>query len=200
MTLTGIILAGGASRRMGSPKALLPIGEETFLDRLIGALLPHCAPVIVVVGAHVDAIRRGAARATEVQFVANPDPERGQLSSLQCGLTAAPPDAEAVMFTPVDYPLVLPSTIAALARALDDASPHASVIVPVHDGKRGHPVCVRRELIAALLALPPEATARDVIRANEDRTLRIEVNDPGILRDIDDPEAYRALVGGAIRS
>ena len=88
--IAGIILAGGASRRMGTPKALLRFQNETFLDRLIGVFSPVCDPVIVVVGLHADQIRAGIERADDVRFAVNPDPERGMLSSLQCGLALLP--------------------------------------------------------------------------------------------------------------
>lgn len=191
MSVAGLILAAGASRRMGAPKALLEIDGAAFLDRLIAAFLPHCAPVVVVLGHHAEAIRGGAKRAAQVQFALNQDPERGQLSSLQCGLKAVPEDCAAVMFTPVDYPRIRPSTVGALAEALHRSGEEVTVIVPVHGGKRGHPVCVRRTLIREFLELPDGAMARDVIHRHGGNTLYVEVDDPGILHDIDDPETYR---------
>ena len=76
---------------MGSPKALLRFQDETFLDRLIRIFSPVCDPIIVVVGQHGDQIRSGIERGREVLFAENPDPERGMLSSLQCGLALVPP-------------------------------------------------------------------------------------------------------------
>jgi molybdenum cofactor cytidylyltransferase len=195
MRIGGVILAAGASRRMGSPKALLEIGGETFLDRLIGAFRPYCTPVVVVLGHHAEIIRSGAKRLREAEVVVNSLPERGQLSSLQCGLRALPPECDAVMFTPVDYPRVLSSTIGVLAQAMDaeigkDDEP-PSVFVPTHKGRHGHPVGARRELIAELLHLPEDATTREVIHRHGNRTRYIEVGDPGILCDIDDPETYK---------
>lgn len=194
MSITGLILAGGASRRMGSPKALLDLGGETFLDRLIRVFQPHCSKVIVVLGYHADVIRAGAQRASEVEIVLNPEPERGQLSSLKCGLAAVPEDASAVMFMPVDYPRVQPSTVASIASALERAGEDTAIIVPRHSGKNGHPVCIRRELLPRFLDLPDGAMARDTIHQNISRTLYLDVDDAGILRDIDDPESYRELL------
>ena len=87
MKTAAVILAGGASRRMGSPKALLPYAGETFVDRLIGVFQSVCDSVIVVLGHEADAIRSGVRR--KASFVFNPDHELGQLTSLQCGLRAA---------------------------------------------------------------------------------------------------------------
>ena len=179
---------------MGSPKALLDLDGETFLDRLIRIFQPHCARVIVVLGYHADVIRAGTRRASEVEFVLNPEPERGQLSSLKCGLAAVPENGSAVMFTPVDYPRVQPSTVDALAGALEQSGEETAIIVPRHLGKNGHPVCVRHGLLPTFLDLPDDAIARDTIHQNIHRTMYLDVDDAGILRDIDDPESYRELL------
>ena len=195
MSLAGIILAAGESRRMGSPKPLLEFEGETFLDRLILTLSAVCSPVIAVLGWESQAIRAGMRRADMARIVINPDHRRGQLSSLQCGLTEVPAGADGVIFTPVDHPAVLPSTVVRLARAFEERLPHSRVVVPRYQGQSGHPACVARELIDELLALPPEATARDVINRHRDQTVFVDVDDPGIVLDIDDPEAYRRLQG-----
>jgi molybdenum cofactor cytidylyltransferase len=67
------------------------------------------------------------------------------------------------------------------------------LVIPRHDGHRGHPVCARRELIAEFLALAPTAQAKEVVRRHTDRTLYLDMLDAGVLSDIDDPEAYRLL-------
>ena len=97
---------------MGFPKALLRYRDETFLDTLIGLFAPRCRPVIVVLGAHSDRIRERTVR--PATFVINPDYQRGQTSSMQCGLRAVPPDAGGVLFTLVDHPAVAPATLDAL--------------------------------------------------------------------------------------
>lgn len=193
MKIAGLILAAGASRRMGRLKPLVEYEGKTFLDRLIGLLRPHCDPVLVVVGEQADAVISGIARASEVAFVRNPQPERGQLSSLQCGLRQIPEDRAAVIFTPVDYPAVRPETVAALVKAFETSG--ALVVVPVCAGRHGHPVAIHRDLFGELLELPAEATARDVLRRHTARTRYVEVADEGVLRDIDDPEAYGRLLG-----
>ena len=193
MQLAGLILAAGESSRMGTPKALLAYAGETFLDRLILTLSQSCSPVIVVLGHDSERIRGGLSRAGEVSLVTNPDPTRGQLSSLQCGLAAVPAEAEGVIFTPVDYPAVLPSTVASIARRFGERQPHELLVVPRSQDKRGHPVSVARELIPEFLALTAEAQARDVIRRHLAQTAYVDVDDPGILEDVDDPESLRRL-------
>jgi molybdenum cofactor cytidylyltransferase len=190
--IAGIILSGGASRRMGTPKALLPFRNETFLDRLIRVLSAACDPIIVVVGEHGNQIRSGIQRGHEVLFAVNPDPERGMLSSLQCGLALVPPAAEAAMFLPVDHPNIEISTIETLAARFQ--ADRAPVTVPTHAGEHGHPVCIARQLIEELLALPPGAKASDVIHRHVPRTIYVEVADSAVITDVDDPSAYAELL------
>src|SRR5580700_1723614 len=178
LKVTGIILSGGASRRMGTPKALLRFQNETFLDRLIRVFSAVCDPIIVVVGVHSDKIRSGVARGSDVLFALNPDPERGMLSSLQCGLALVPPDAEAAMFLPVDHPHLELSTIQTLAARFH--ADRAPVTVPTYAGEHGHPVCIAHSLVAELLALPPEAKASDVIHRHVSKTLYVEIADPAV--------------------
>ena len=190
--IAGIILAAGASSRMGSPKALLDYRGQTFLNRLIRVLSGVCDPVIVVLGGHAESIR---ARTTgDVKLAINPNPERGQLSSLVTGLAEVPQDADGFLFLPVDCPAVEPETVADLIEVFARRETGVMLAIPRHDGRRGHPVCCAPELIPEFLALPPLAQARDVIRRHRDRTVYLETVDAGVLGDIDDPEAYRALV------
>jgi molybdenum cofactor cytidylyltransferase len=174
---------------MGSPKALLRYGEETFLDTLTGLFARYCAPVIVVLGAQAGEIRAAAVR--PAQFVVNPDYAFGMTTSLQCGLRAVPPDADGVLFTLVDHPAASPSVIEAL---LDPRS--APLLrVPRYGGKRGHPIWFARDLIPEFLALSPDAPARGVPARHVGRTEYLDLEDRGIVTDIDSPEDYRALTG-----
>ena len=188
--IAGIILAAGASSRMGSPKALLDYRGETFIRRLVRVLSAVCDPVIVVLGYHADALRPVVPDAT---IVVNPAPERGQLSSLQTGLAAVPSAAEGFLFTPVDSPAVEIATVERLAVAFHHRDPATQFVIPRYQGKRGHPVFATRAIADELSALPLTAQARDVIHDHVSDTLYIDVDDPGILIDVDDREAYRRL-------
>jgi len=188
VSYAGLILAAGESSRMGSPKALLEFRGETFLDRLIRCLAPHCSPVIVVLGHQPEVIRAGARLADKAHFVLNANYQLGQFSSMQCGLRAVPADAEGVIFTPVDHPNIEPSTIARLIAS------GAPIAIPQYIGRHGHPILVSAPLLAELLAEPPDSQARVVLHRHADQIAYIDVADPGILDDIDDPEAYRRLL------
>jgi molybdenum cofactor cytidylyltransferase len=193
--IAGIILAAGASRRMGSPKALLDYRGESFIGRLARVLSGECDPVIVVLGHDAAKIRASLSR--RVTLVTNPDPERGQLSSLQTALTAVPAAAGGFLFTPVDCPAVEPETVSLLTNTFSRRDPATLLVIPRHDGRRGHPVCAARPLIPELLALPATGQAREVIRRHVAQTQYVDVDDAGVLADIDDPEAYRRLAGQA---
>ena len=116
------------------------------------------------------------------------------LSSLQCGLRAVPESTEAVFFMPVDLPAVALGTVMAIAE--DPGS--ALLVVPRYRARRGHPVLVRRDLIPEFLSLAPSAQARDVVARHEADCRYVDVNDPGILADVDTPDEYQRLTAQAI--
>ncbi len=187
MSAAGLILAAGQSRRMGFPKALLQYRGETFLDTLIGLFAPRCPQVIVVLGAGAEQIRAGVARTAT--FVTNTEWEQGMTTSLQCGLRAVPESCEGVLLTLVDHPAVAPATLDLLL-----AQPRALLRIPRYEGKRGHPVWLARALFDEFLALPPGAAARDVVHSHFPHAEFLNLDDPGIVADIDDPDAYRSLL------
>ena len=178
---------------MGRPKALLQFEGESFLDRLISRFGGICDPIIVVLGYDSARIREGIRAASQVSFAINPDPQRGMLSSLQCGLAELPANTGAALFTPVDLPAITRSTIAAVA-ASDSA-----VTIPRYSGHNGHPVRISRAIAGELLSLPAGAQARDVLHRHRDATTFIDVDDPAILHDVDTPQEYEALIAGAQR-
>jgi molybdenum cofactor cytidylyltransferase len=191
VNVAGVILAAGESRRMGSPKALLRYREESFLDTLIGLFETRCASVIAVLGAHVEQVREGTSRTAT--FVVNADYRQGQTTSMQCGLRAVPADAEGVLFTLVDHPAVSAATLDALL-----GEPRPLVRVPRYRGERGHPIWFARDLIPEFLALPADGAARDIVRAHAGSTHFLDLDDPGIRADIDDPDAYAGLIGAML--
>jgi molybdenum cofactor cytidylyltransferase len=190
VNVAGLILAAGESRRMGSPKALLPFRGETFLDRLIGLFAQYCSPIVTVLGHEPEAIRRGLLHPERARFVVNADYRQGQITSMQCGLRAIPAEAEGVLFTLVDHPNVQAETLDRLLEA-----PRPLLAIPRYAGRRGHPLFFARELIPEFLALPADSSARDVLQKHSEGIRYVDVQDPGILDDIDDPETYRRLAG-----
>lgn len=182
MSAAAVILAAGASTRMGSPKMLLEIEGRTVIDRAISAVAASCEPVIVVLG--YDAARVREAVSYAVAFVVNPDPQAGQLSSLQCGLRAVPPHCDRVAFLPGDFHSVQPATVAALLEALAGAP----LALPRCAGRNGHPVVIGRALMNEMLE--ETVSAREVIHRHAHEAVHVDLDDPGILRDLDTPADY----------
>jgi molybdenum cofactor cytidylyltransferase len=185
--VAGVILAAGESSRMGRDKALLPYAGATFLERLVRLFAAHVSPVMVVLGHNAARIAAALPPGLPVRAVTNPDYRLGQFSSLQTGLRALPPDAAALV-TLVDHPAVAESTVQSIL-----AHSAAPLVIPRRGGRRGHPILLSRRLIDELLALPPDATAKQVVRAHLSEAVLLDVDDPGVLRDIDTPADYAQL-------
>ena len=185
VAVPAILLAAGASSRMGRPKALLPIGGRAAVDVVAATLRDGgCAEVVVVLGAHADEVCAGA-RLDRVRVVEHAGWAAGRTSSVQAGLRAVAPDAAAVLLALVDMPYVAPATVAALLGVLHTAPDEIDAIVPTHAGRRGHPVVLRRTLFARIAALGPDEPLSGVVRAA--RVLEVAVADPAVLVDLDVP-------------
>ncbi len=187
-----VILAAGASRRMGRPKALLPLGKKTFLTAIAGRYRRLGLPVAVVVGSELG--QRLPAELSWTRSVVNPRVEDGPLSSLRRGLEVLPPDAPAVIVHPVDHPLVRPATLRSLLE-MHLRHPEA-ILVPEFRGEPGHPTLFPRTVFAELREAPLESGARWVVERKPERVVRVPVQDPGVLRNIDTWELYRRWVPG----
>lgn len=195
--LAGIILAAGQSSRMGTPKALLPCGrgEETFVSRLIHTITAAGIQDALVVCRQEDiALQQEVARwAPSARVVVNPHAERGQLSSLLAGLAVADrPGVLGVLVIPVDMPLVRAATIAQLSAAF---ASRTSIVRATHGGRHGHPVIFPRRVFGELRRADENVGAKAVLHAHARDIIDVDVDDPGVVRDVDVPEDYRALFG-----
>ena len=199
--LAALVLAAGESSRMGgSPKATLkaPCGRS-FATRIIDVLSESGVDnLFVVTGAHHDAIAAAVMADGPLRFpafVRNPNPARGQLSSLWVGMDhAITPEVEALLVTLVDVPMI---TVEVVRQVIDAWRASGAAIVRPAIGKaHGHPVLYDRSLFAALRAAPLEQGAKAVVRAREADILNVAVTDPGCLRDVDTPDDYRSLNSG----
>jgi molybdenum cofactor cytidylyltransferase len=176
---------------MGRDKALLPYQGSTFLSHLIALLLPRVEPLIVVLGHHAGEIAATLPPAGGLRVVANPGYQRGMLSSLQTGLGAVR-EAPAILFTLVDHPAVRAPTIDRLVEQFLRDNP--AVAIPRYNERRGHPVILSRTIADEILALAPGSSAKQVMHAHHDETQFVDVDDPGILRDVDLPAEYESLL------
>lgn len=196
--LPGIILAGGASRRMGSPKALLADDRgRPFVARIAESMMvAGLERVIVVSGVDHDAIVAALAEAhlpQQPKVIRNPDPERGQLSSLWTAMDeVCTPEADAFAMTLVDVPTLAPATIRAVVDAWRRS--RAPIVRPIVGWRRGHPVIFDRALFDELRHAPLEEGARVVVRAHWHESVDVPVDDAGCLTDIDTPADYQAYL------
>jgi len=187
--VAAIILSAGKSERMGSPKALLQYRGQSFLATILAAVASaRMTPVIVVAGHHYGAISRAF---PNNQIVFNPSYEYGMSTSVQAGIRALPAGLEGTAVFLVDHPMIDRQTIEAL---VDRLAP-GRIVVPVHNGRRGHPVIFAAELFDEILDLSSEQGLNSVVRRLPERVVEVFVENAGVLRDIDTPEQFERLLG-----
>jgi CTP:molybdopterin cytidylyltransferase MocA len=179
-----IVLAAGASTRMGAPKASLLLGGRPALAWVLEACR-DLAPAIVVAGAHPDAVRSVAGNA---RVVVNETWARGRLTSIRAGLDALPRSAEAFLLWPVDVPLA-GAAVPLLLDAFENRKKERAW-VPSHGMKRGHPLLLAKDVAEEIRALGDDDSLRAVVRSLDERKLlvHVECDDPAILEDMDTPE------------
>ena len=201
--IPGLILASGRSTRMGRSKALLRAGAPglTFVRRIAGTLLEGGVQDVLVVGRPDDEpLRTEVDRiGGRIRFVENANSALGQLSSVIAGLDAIEhPGVRGVLITPVDFPLVRAETIARIIDAFGRT--HARVVRPVYGGRHGHPVLFSRALFDALRHADPESGARTVVHAWAQDVRDVDVDDAGVVEDVDSPEDYARVFGRDLES
>lgn len=188
-----IVLAAGASSRMGTPKALLRIGDETFVRRILRVLREAGVPAVVVVARPgQEALAREVTDARFGRIVENFRADEGQLSSLLAGLDAIDgPGVDGALVTLVDVPGISTAVVSALLERMRTSA--APVIRAVHEGRHGHPVIFRRALFDRLRQADPAVGAKAIVHAVDVED--VEVNEQGITQDVDTPADYERLRG-----
>lgn len=180
---------------MGCPKALLPLGEGTFISQVLWTLRrAGLDDLVVITGAHDAEIRQAveALAMPGVRVVHNAHHAEGQIASLRAALHAVDhPGVSAILVALVDHPLVRPETV----RRLVDTWVHvrAPVVRPVFEGRHGHPVIFAREVFRALWTAPVDEGARAVVRSLGEAVHDEPVDDPGVRADIDTPDDYERV-------
>ncbi len=202
-SFAGIILAAGDSSRMGRDKALLPwppsiAGQrpstETFLSAAIRALSFATEFVVVVTGKNAEALAP-VVYAEGASLVVNPDPGRGQFSSLQVGLREVlNRGRDAAMVTLVDRPPIGSATLQALHDAFESSEQNIWLVIPEFSGKHGHPYLLGREMIEVFLRVPATSIARDIEHEHQQHIRYVHVDDPLVVLNINTPEEYAGLL------
>lgn len=190
--IVAVILAAGDSSRMGSPKALLKIGECSFIRQICGMYEKSDVDKIIVVSQPDATAIHHELEGKYIAVVPNPDYPKGQLSSVITGVDAAEKlHAEAVLIHPVDHPAVGEVVVNSLINAY--RRDKSLLVIPTYNGERGHPVLFSSELFQELRQAPLTVGARDVVRKHARSTTEIEVGDKGVILDIDTREDYENL-------
>jgi molybdenum cofactor cytidylyltransferase len=182
-SVIAVVPAAGQSSRFGSAKLLTSIDGICLIDRTIGCLVDAGLERIIVVIDRRDAL--DAARLVHdarVSVVVNVEPSRGMFSSIQTGVAAGIGDAYLVL--PADMPFVRAATVSVV---LDHARAADSVVVPVFRGRRGHPIVTPAGLRTHVLAADPSSTLKNVLLASAAPQIEVDVDDPGVTRDVDVP-------------
>ena len=186
--IAALILAAGQSKRMGQPKMLLPWGETTVLGQVINTFrAARVEDLLVITGGareQVEALVGDSART-----VFNPNFAAGEmLSSIQAGLAGLQPETEVVLIGLGDQPQVQERSVRLVVE--EQTKSGAALIVPSFQMRRGHPWLVARPHWDEILRMGPPETPRDFLNRHASEIRYVEINDPGILKDLDTPEDY----------
>jgi molybdenum cofactor cytidylyltransferase len=191
--LAALILSGGESRRMGSPKALLPYRGTTFVEHLIDATRhPRVGITRIVVGAHAEQISKKLGDYT-ASIVLNENWQQGQLSSLQTAMRSIPAGSTSgIIVCPVDHPIVSAALVAQLIEEFYSSG--KPIVVPVFQGRRGHPMIFGAPLYDELLAASAEIGARQVVWAHSADVVEVPTEEEGVALNLNDPETFKRVV------
>ena len=190
MRVAGVVLAAGESRRMGQLKALLPFGPRTVIEQVLQPLLDaDLSEVAVVLGHRADDIA-ALLEPLPVRLLYNADYRLGMTSSVQVALCALDPVPDAYLLALVDQPQIGLQVIQQLLAA--HARTRKGLVIPVWQGKRGHPLLLAAAYRPAVLALGPDQGLNVVTRGFPHDTLELPINTDDVLRDMDYREDYEA--------
>jgi molybdenum cofactor cytidylyltransferase len=191
--LAAVILSGGASRRMGSPKALLSYQGRPFLEHLLDvAHHPKIGLRRVVLGPDRDPIAKEVHLALD-EIVINEQWEKGQLSSIHAALRSLPTQTDGIVLLLIDHPLISSVLVGELIDSFYNSG--KSIVLPVYDGRRGHPVIFSSALYQELMNAPPETGARSVVWAHAGDVQIVQTNEQGCVLNLNDPDTLQKALG-----
>ena len=190
--VSAVILAAGTSSRMGQAKQLLALGESTMLAQTLAhvqAATLH--EIVLVLGASAEAIRRQLPSSQQLKIVVNQAYQQGIASSLRTGLSAVDPNSDAALIILGDQPFIRPQTLNRIVEEYRRSQ--AQIVIPMHRGQRGNPVLLDRSVFAEVMALEGDVGSRAIFAKHLDQIVNVEVEDEGIVLDLDDPADYERL-------
>jgi molybdenum cofactor cytidylyltransferase len=190
--LAAVILSGGASSRMGSPKALLPFQGRPFLEHLLDVTTrPEIGVRRVVLGAQAEPIAKAISLKAD-EIVINQEWEKGQLSSIQAALRSLPAGTDGILLCLIDHPLISGALVEELIEQFYKTK--KPIVLPVYEGRRGHPVIFSASLYDELLRAPLETGARAVVWAHAAEVEEVSTNEEGCVLNLNDPETMNRAI------
>jgi molybdenum cofactor cytidylyltransferase len=193
--LAAVVLSGGASQRMGSPKALLPYQGRPFLEHLIAVTShPKIGARRIVLGAHAELIA-DAVRLAADEMVINAEWEKGQLSSIQAGIRSLPAGTDGMLLCLIDHPLISATLVDELIERFYSGPAMPPIALPVYQGKRGHPVIFSSGVYEELMAAPLEQGARAVVWAHAGEVAEVVTSEQGCVLNLNDPGTMQRVLG-----
>lgn len=187
--ISGIILAAGASRRMGAPKQTLEVGGRAMLERVVDTFLGSSLQEVILV--LTPALGWKPRKRKRLRFVFNTRSSDGISTSLRAGLEALSPKSDAVVVGLGDKPLLRQSTIEKLIEVHRRSS--AEILVPVYRSKRGNPILFPRNLYEEMRRLQGDVGAKVLVEAEKHLVKEVPVNDFGVVMDVDTPKDLRSV-------
>jgi molybdenum cofactor cytidylyltransferase len=192
--VSAVVLAAGRSARMGEAKQLLRVGGSTVLERTLENVRGSgVSEIVLVLGASAEVIREQLPHAFfgGLKVVVNQDYEDGMASSLREGLAAVSPKMDAAFIVLADQPFVRPETMDRIIDKYRHAD--AEIVVPYYRGQRGNPVLLDRSVFSEAMALEGDTGCRAIFGSHAAGIVEVDVDDEGILQDIDDRGDYERL-------
>jgi CTP:molybdopterin cytidylyltransferase MocA len=191
--LAAIILSGGASRRMGSPKALLSYQGRPFLEHLLDvAKHPKIGVRRIVLGADAEPIAKEVNLSSD-EIVINDEWEKGQLSSIHAALRSLPPQTDGIILLLIDHPLISAPLVGELVESF--YASRKPIVLPVYEGRRGHPVIFSSAVYQELMNAPLETGARSVVWAHAGEIQIVQTGEEGCVLNLNDPDTMKKALG-----
>lgn len=188
-----VILAAGESKRMNGPKLILPYGKTSIIGHLVENIRKSdIENIMVVLGGWKEELAK-AIKGLSVKCCFNVNYKSGMLSSVICGLNSLPSTTGAAIIFPGDQPEISPDLINELRRVLNHNT--KGIIVAVHNGKRGHPILIRRNFFPQVERLNAGIGLRELLSKFPDEVFEVEAGNDHILMDIDTQDDYLRAIG-----